>query len=107
MSGGQVVPANRISYFLFNTYQIGMLQDEPSRFLFIISELFGIKMHQKGRKGGKIVKFLLKMTRFYKIYLRIVNNCCKFAKSCAWTPPERGCVCIPDVGGNLNNNIKY
>lgn len=62
-----------------------MLHDEPSRFLFIISELFGIKMHQKGRKESRFVKFWLKMTRFYKIYLQIVNNCCNFAKSCVLT----------------------
>ena len=25
------------------------------------------------------------MTRFYKIYLQIVNNCCNFAKTCVPT----------------------
>jgi hypothetical protein len=31
------------------------------------------------------------MTRFYKIYLQIVNNCCNFAKSC-----------VPTSGGEVD-----
>lgn len=37
------------------------------------------------------------MTRFYKIYLRIVNNCCNFAKS--FVPTSCG-----EVYANLPQN---